>query len=120
VQWAGAGVAVPTLADVALEAVTPVSVFANSWVNYDADRPAAFYKDRGRVYLSGLVKSGTIGTTIFTLPAGYVPASVNGLLFPVVSNGAFGFAAVFNSGVVQANTGSNVYFSLDGISFRAA
>jgi hypothetical protein len=113
----GAALADPPGTTEPIEAPNVVSAFLNSWVNFDADRPARYYKDRGRVFLSGLVKSGTIGGTIFTLPVGYRPASVNGLLFPVVSNGGFGFAAVFSSGVVQANTGSNVYFSLDSISF---
>jgi hypothetical protein len=102
------------------EAVTAVAAFANSWVNFDADRPAAFYRDRGRVFLTGIVKSGTLNTVAFTLPAGYRPASVNGLIFPAISNGALGVLTVTSTGAVVPNTGSNVYFTLDGISFRYA
>lgn len=112
VAWEGAGVLLLPVVP------TPVSVFANSWVNFDTDRPARYSLDRGWVSLTGIIKSGTIGAvTAFTLPLGYRPTSVNGLVFPVVSNGAFGRADVFSTGAVQAVTGSNVYFSLDGIRF---
>lgn len=99
---------------------TPTAVtFAGAWVNFAAGlHTVAYYKDGGgRVHLRGAAKSGTIGTTIFTLPVGYRPTAV--LLFPVVSNDAFGFARVESDGDVLAQGGSNVYFSLDGISFRA-
>ena len=50
--------------------------FQNSWVNYYGGTTydtAAFYKHNGIVYLKGLVRSGTLNTTIFTLPVGYRP-----------------------------------------------
>jgi hypothetical protein len=95
-----------------------VTSFSNSWVNFDTDRPARYWKIGDTVFLTGIIKSGTVGSvTALTLPAGYRPVSANGLVFAVVSNGAFGRADVFNTGVVQAVTGSNVYFSLDGIHF---
>lgn len=102
------------------EAVTLVSSFSNGWVNLDTDRPAGFYRDRGRVFLTGLIKSGTMNTTAFTLPTGYRPASVNGLIFPAVSNTALGILVISSTGTVVPNFGSNVYFSLDGVSFRHA
>lgn len=107
-------------AAVAIESVTPVSTFTNSWVNFDTDRPAGFYKDRGRTYLTGLLKSGTVGSSAFTLPSGYRPASVNGLIFAVDSNGAFGVIVILSTGTVIPSSGSNVYFSLEGISFLHA
>lgn len=50
--------------------------FENSWVNYDASGLAEmrFIKDAsGVVHLEGVVKSGTVPSTIFTLPEGYRP-----------------------------------------------
>ena len=48
----------------------------NSWVNWGSGLQAAGYKmvDGRGVKLRGLVKAGTVNTTIFTLPAGYRPA----------------------------------------------
>jgi hypothetical protein len=92
----------------------------NSWLDYGGSNPTPGYtKLNGVVYLRGTVKSGTTtaGTTIFTLPAGYRPAYNRN--FAVVSNGAFGFVNVAASGDVQINVGSNVYLTLDNISFPA-
>lgn len=57
--------------------------FTNSWVNSDnglttpgggTNRDAGYYKDStGRVWLTGTIKTGTTGTTAFTLPAGFRP-----------------------------------------------
>lgn len=92
--------------------------FQHSWVNFDSDRPAAYYRHMGRVHLAGVVKSGTVGSSAFTLLAGYRPASVNGLIFAVTSNGVFGVVTVDSTGAVIPAIGSNTYFALDGISFR--
>ena len=93
----------------------------NSWVNFDATtfNAAGYYKDGfGIVHLRGLVKTGTVGLAIFALPAGYRPVKTE--LLPVVSNGALGRVDVESGGNVVLNFGSNVYTSLDGITFRAA
>lgn len=98
--------------------VTPALL--NSWVNYDAStyNAAAYYKDqRGIVHLRGLVASGTVGLAIFSLPAGYRPARVE--TFAVNSNSAFGRVDANSNGDVILNVGSNIFVSLDGISFRA-
>lgn len=59
---------------------------ANSWLNFDnslqvptaGQRNARFRKyPDGRVRLSGLIKSGTIGAAAFTLPVGYRPPVPN-------------------------------------------
>jgi hypothetical protein len=100
--------------------------FMNSWTNYGGGfSSAAFYKDPwGVVHLKGLVQAGTIGTTIFQLPSGYLPSE--DLIFANRSNNAsgevridVGCAFIFCSQDVIAQAGSNVWFSLDGISFRA-
>ena len=99
--------------------------FVNGWVHFDTGtgtpdtsnpvhRNAGFYKDRGRVYLQGVVKNGTANAA-FTLPVGYRP--LNERAFIVLTNGVAGYAIVGSSGLVSL-VGSNVYFFLDQINFR--
>lgn len=92
--------------------------FQNSWVNFDTStfRGARFWKDpMGIVHIEGLVKSGTVGTTIFTLPAGYRPG--NGLMFPSITNSGVGRVDVAATGNVVHNSGGNTYFSIN-LSFK--
>ncbi|MGH2761435.1 MAG: hypothetical protein ACRDLD_02455 [Thermoleophilaceae bacterium] len=103
--------------------VLPNPVFENGWVAFEATaRLPAFYKDPFEtVHLKGLAKNGVVGQPAFTLPLGYriVGSSSFGALFLVNSNGGLGDLRIFDSGAVTLNTGSNAYFSLYGISFRA-
>jgi len=88
--------------------------FENSWVNYDTAsfRGARFWKDpMGIVHIEGLVKSGTVAATIFTLPAGYRPS--NGLLFVTITNGGIGRFDVASTGNVVAQSGSNGWFTIN-------
>ena len=93
--------------------------FQNSWVNYDsgANTQAGFMKDAlGYVRLKGLVKSGTIGQIIFTLPTGYrPPANIN---FSTVSNGAFACGYIGSNGNIYPNTGNNAYWSIENLSYK--
>lgn len=109
----------PTVEAQKLVGATGNAAFVNGWVNFGGtNASASYYKDPfGRVKLKGTVKSGTIGVTIFTLPAGYRPQEAE--IFGVASNGAFGVVTVNPDGTVVASSGSNVYVSLAGISFRA-
>ena len=93
-------------------------VFENSWVNYDGlHNTAAFYKDPfGVVHLKGMVKSGTVPSTVFTLPTNYRPDVY--FTFPVISNSAIGTVDVLDDGQVVVSSGSNVWLSLDVIRFR--
>jgi hypothetical protein len=89
----------------------------NGWQNYGAPfGDCEYYKDgRGIVYLSGTIKSGVIGSPIFTLPYGYRPKyHVN---LPTASLSEFGLINITNAGVVTATVGNNGWVSLDGISF---
>ena len=91
----------------------------NGWVNYGGlYSPAKYWKDTiGMVHLQGLIKSGTIGTVAFVLPAGYRP--LYRMTFPTVSDGAFADVVVVPDGSVIMQAGSVTSFFLDGIAFRA-
>jgi hypothetical protein len=97
---------------------TPTLV--NGWVNYGSGfNPAGYFQDKnGVVHLRGLVRNGTAGSIIFTLPSSYRPESRE--LFAVIANSELGRCDVLPNGTVQAVLGSNTWFSLDGITFRAA
>ncbi len=100
--------------------ITPT--FQNSWVNYDGGyNPAGYYKDtNGRVYLRGLVRDGTVGTSacIFTLPVGYRPENRE-LIATQTNSNTIGRVDIQTNGCVTANFGDNSWFSLDNVSFRA-
>ena len=96
------------------------ATYQNSWVSYGSPFSAARYikDDLGVVHLDGLVKNGTIGTTIFTLPVGYRPAYQQ--LFAACTNpNTIGRIDVQTDGQVVTNGGSNVWISLAGITFLA-
>lgn len=95
--------------------------FENAWVNYGpATAPAGYWKDAlGVVHLQGLIKSGTVGSAAFTLSPGFRPDFQH--VFSSVSNGVIGRVDVFADGtVVPVLPSSNVWVTLDGISFRPA
>lgn len=103
-----------------LQEAPTVAALIAPWADFGAPaRPVSYYKDAaGFVHLQGLVKSGVLGTTAFTLKAGYRPAGT--LFLATVSNGAFGSLTITAAGDVVPGSGSNVWFSLDSISFRPA
>ena len=92
--------------------------FENLYVNHSSGAEnAAFYKDPfGVVHLKGLVKTGS--GVMFTLPTDYRPALLAN--FVITSNNSFGQIEVSSTGTVDLTTGSTVWASLAGISFRAA
>ena len=80
--------------------------FQNSWVNRGGTtRPARFRLDGDVVRLEGAVSTGTNGTTIFTLPAGYRPTAE--VVIPIrLNDGGVEFVAylfVQSSGAVSPN-----------------
>ena len=96
--------------------------FDNSWVNWGAPNfDAGYWKDPfGFVHLQGVIKSGTVGDSSFTLPPGLRPAATAGP-FIVLSNGAAGRVDVGADGTVTPISPSdNTYVSLQGIYFQAA
>jgi len=93
--------------------------FENSWVNFSAaDATAAFYKDPfGMVYVKGMVKTGTIGLAVFTLPVGYRPTLSRN--YATVSNNAFGRLLVdHTNGQVSVQVGSSLWAAIN-CRFRA-
>ncbi len=95
--------------------------FTNGWGNYGAPYSNAGYvKDpTGWVRLTGVIKSGTLGSSAFTLAPGYRPAVAPGP-FAVISNGALGRVDIGTDGTVTPQSpASNASVSLEGIVFKA-
>lgn len=89
----------------------PAATYANGWTG-----TAQYWFDReGVFWFGGSITTGTIGLSAFTLPVGYRPSVAK--RFGVTSNGAFGELLVNTDGTVVPNVGSNVSFSLNGLSF---
>lgn len=96
---------------------------SNSWVAYGSPYAGISYRvENGIVYLRGMMKLGTTGTTVFTLPPGYRPSGTDAI-YEVPSNNATARVDILTTGVLQvfgyASGGSNAYVSLSGISFPA-
>lgn len=93
--------------------------FEHGWLNYDATtfQGARFWKDpMGIVHVEGLVKSGTIATSVFTLPAGYRPATK--LVWAAYTSTGVGRLDVYGDGSVFAASGGTGYYSLSVINFK--
>jgi hypothetical protein len=99
-----------------------VPTLLNSWVSFDGgttfNLPGYTLID-GVVYLRGLVKSGTISTTlpVFAVPAGYRTSKE--LIFPTASNDLFGEVRVKADNNVYAYIGSTNWISFDSVRYRA-
>jgi hypothetical protein len=78
--------------------------YVNSWTTFNASfEDAQYMKDTlGFVHVRGIVKDGTSGTTVFTLPAGYRP--LKEITAPAITiAGIVGFTYIFSNGDVQAS-----------------
>lgn len=87
--------------------------FQNGWVDYDSTYGYTRYrKINNVVYIEGLIKNGTISTSLpcFTLPVGYRPA--HRLLTSTFSNNAIGRLDVDTNGYVIPYSGSNAWYSV--------
>ena len=90
----------------------------NSWVYFGSPHePPGYYKDAtGRVWIRGLVKSGTLGSPIFTLPAGYEPPY--SIVQVGISDDLLCEIDISQAGAVTVGSGgNNTWVSLSGISF---
>lgn len=97
--------------------------FTGTWVNFAGGwTEAAFYKDPlGFVHLRGMIKSGTIATSAFTLPPGHRPAVSEKFAVATgsaVGNVTAGSVDVLTDGTVVPAVGLTGYVSLSGIRFR--
>jgi hypothetical protein len=84
------------------------------WVNYDTTAyPGLAYTKAadGVVTIRGLVKSGATGSTIATLPAGYLPPGRE--LFVVAANDDFARVDILTSGAISFQTGSNAWVAVN-------
>lgn len=101
---------------------TDAPAFQNGWVNYGSGYAAVAYSrdSYGIVRLRGAVKSGTVSTTIFTLPAGWRPSNGSTVRaqFPVPSTASTGNVQIDNTGAVLAPP-ANTFVPLTGITFLA-
>jgi hypothetical protein len=96
-------------------------IFQNNWVYYNQGLSTPQYTKAadGLVSVKGMIMSGTMtaGLTIATLPSGFHPAAR--LLFQTYANGASARVDVDTSGNIIYESGSNAWFSLDGLTFYA-
>jgi len=96
------------------------AVFENGWVNIGSPfNNAEYMRDAlGFVHLRGYISSGTMATSAFTLPVNYRPGSDE--LFVTSSNDRVGSLTITSAGGVIPRLGSNISYSLDGVTFKAA
>lgn len=93
--------------------------FQNFWTNYNTathDRVSYFKDKNGIVHIKGFVRSGTTGTVIFNLPAGYRPSLM--IHAPGWSNVNPAMFRIYANGNVEHGAGGNGWFSVHW-SFRA-
>ena len=96
--------------------ITPT--LAAPWVELSTVQKPGYYKDSiGIVRLKGLVKSGTVNTTIFWLPVGYIPSK--DVYFVIIANDKIGEIVVNTVGAVSFRIGETAWVSLDQITFKA-
>ncbi len=82
--------------------------FATSWSNFgNPYAPVRFWKDHyGYVHLEGLCKGLASPSTIFTLPAGYRPATNEHAYCSTTGNNAFAVVEIAASGTVTIQVGT--------------
>jgi hypothetical protein len=99
--------------------------FTNSWVAWAVGSEVTFYKERGRVYLDGIAKTGAAGTSVFTLPVGYRPTwDAPDFIILAGPSAQYAYVSVSTAGlVIPFNIGTSsvsTFTFFSGISFRAA
>lgn len=94
--------------------------YQNGWVEYNTTYGgASFRKDvQGFVHLRGLIKNGTLNSTMFTLPVGYRPAKH--IIIAVQTNSVGNRLDIRLDGTVRMDSGgSNAWVSLSNAVFQA-
>lgn len=113
----GADLDVPVQTNIGVDQAKKYPVILNGWADYANNfAPTSFYKDDiGTVFVSGVVKGGTLSTVVATLPVGFRP--VRQLMFMVMTNTGPGRLDVFPSGDIMLVSGGLGFVSLCGINF---
>lgn len=109
-KWIAAGSPLDTL----------TASLQNAWANYGGAFPVAkaTKTSDGMVMLNGLIKSGGLGTTAFTLPPGWRPR--RNIIYTGVAADAFARIDVTLEGyVLPVAGGAASWMALDGIMFAA-
>ncbi len=119
----GAGVCEVQAAVVAAPTWTAPTL-GNGWVNFlSGVAPVAYRRVGDVVELRGAIRSGTLATTVFTLPVGFRPTAGNHL-FAVVAGPGGARLDVSSDGtvVVRAyySSGTSALVSLAGVRFAVA
>lgn len=90
-----------------------------SWVDYGGSWQVAQYRKVGdEVQLRGLIKSGNLGSAIFTLPSDFCPPA--DILIGTAAEASHALLSVTSSGVVTPLEGSTNWFSLTKCSFSTS
>lgn len=95
--------------------------FTNLWVNFGAPYANAGYLMRpdGWVELIGMIKTGTVGSSAFTLPPGWRPSTTKSIAVFSGSANSIGRVDIGTDGTVTpVSPSSNASVSLDGIHFK--
>lgn len=97
------------------------ATMTGTWVNFGGGNQVAQYRMVADiVYIRGLIKSGTLGSTAFTLPVGFrPPANVRVPISSALGTaGGLPYVAVSPAGAVSAgDMASNANVSIDGVQF---
>ena len=89
------------------------ATYQNGWTTYGGAYSQARYKKIGSVvYIDGLVKAGTIGQAVFTLPSGFRPTKRQ-LKATETDRNANGRLDINTNGDVVASSGSSGWFSVN-------
>lgn len=93
----------------------------NGWVNAGGFGTAYFKDEFGFVHLKGLVSSGSLGVTVFTLPEGYRPAISTPISSVYRSGGTYGSYSVninTDGTIFLFGTAGTTWNALNNISFK--
>ena len=93
--------------------------FTNSWANVSGFNATRYRLEACLVVvrLSGAIKSGSTGTSAFTLPSGYQPANTVTLPVYDFSNNVLAYVTIATAGTVTVTCASTPQISLEGLTF---
>lgn len=81
-----------------------VATLSNSWVSYDGGavfEVPSYRRKNGLTFLKGIMKSGTTGTTVLTLPAGMRPSKSRQFVINAGGGAATAIIQITNAGVLS-------------------